>query len=99
MVPATGLAWVRSPACSVVVGVTPVGSYTTILRWRGRASRPAQVAARLHGPVCARAGIVKSRAERVADDVFERPDPAVRALQDEWARLTETGIESSEEAT
>jgi phenylpropionate dioxygenase-like ring-hydroxylating dioxygenase large terminal subunit len=92
MVATTGLCWIEAPGVRIVAGLTPVGTYRTILRWRGEATGAARHAARLLSAFITRRGQTTSRAEALADDAFEAPDPAVQRLQDLRAREAEQAI-------
>ncbi len=92
MVAATGLAWIEAPGIRVVAGLTPVGAYRTILRWRGAASGPANLAARVTSATLARTGRITTHAETLADDAYGVPDLAVRRLRDLRARNAERVI-------
>jgi nitrite reductase/ring-hydroxylating ferredoxin subunit len=88
MIADTGLAWVevvgaaRDPSPRVVIGVTPVGSYRTVLRWRGEirrdapagflAGRLAMAPRRLSGRGVAIAERLADATEQVADDGIDR---------------------------
>jgi len=94
MVAATGLAWVQSPGVRVVVGLTPIGSYRTILRWRGEASGAANLAGRALCALLPRTARTTAQAEELADEVYSLPDPAVERLQDLQAQRAERNLDS-----
>lgn len=89
MIPNTGLAHVTAPGISMIVGLTPIGRYRTILRWRGTASGGAFAAGRLAAAVLARTGRVTAMAESVADLVEGVPDAGVGRLRDLRATYAE----------
>ncbi|MCW3001033.1 MAG: rieske [2Fe-2S] domain protein [Conexibacter sp.] len=92
MVPGTGLAWLRSEEARAIVGLTPIGPYRTIVRWRGEADGAAYVAGRLLSAALSRTGRTTARAEFVADDVEGLPDAGLDRLRDLRARHSERVI-------
>jgi len=92
MIATTGLCWIEAPVVQIVVGLTPVGPYRTILRWRGEATSATRHAAPLLSACMARSGRTTIQAEALADDAFGDPDPAVERLQDLRARQAEQTV-------
>lgn len=92
MIATTGLAWAEAPGFRVLVGLTPIGDYRTILRWHGEAAGGTIRVARMMSSFVARTGRTTVRAEGMADDAFDLPDPAVQLLRDLRAQQAERTV-------
>ncbi|MGB8388676.1 Rieske 2Fe-2S domain-containing protein, partial [Mycobacterium sp.] len=75
----------RNPACEVTIGLTPVGTYRTVVRWRAVLLGPAHRFWfwRTSGLVAARrwSGRATDTAEALSDAASRGHDPGVRALR------------------
>jgi nitrite reductase/ring-hydroxylating ferredoxin subunit len=81
MVVQTGLSWVQAPGVSLIVGLTPISQYRTIVRWSGQASGPRLAAGRALSALGPRSGRTAAAAQRLADELIGYPDPALGLLR------------------
>jgi nitrite reductase/ring-hydroxylating ferredoxin subunit len=75
----------RTPSVDLVIGLTPISAYRTVVRWRLLLSGPGRrvwtLAARTAASGRRLAGRSPDAAERLCDDVSLANDPGVRALR------------------
>lgn len=83
-VEAVGGRW--SPACEVTIGLTPIDTYRTVLRWRvvlsGAAHRCLSLGARALSAARQVAGRDSDACEALSDSTSRNSDPGVRALRE-----------------
>lgn len=89
MAASTGLAWIESPGTRVAVGLTPIGPYRTIVRWRGEATGVGHRIGSALSLLGSRTGRMTVSAQVQADAVEALPDAGVQRLRDLRARLAE----------
>lgn len=90
-----------SPACRVSIGLTPIDTYRTALRWRavltGRAHRFFSVGAHTVSTARRLAGRAEDACEALADSTTRTSDPGVRALREAREQNAQLNSEGAHE--
>jgi nitrite reductase/ring-hydroxylating ferredoxin subunit len=107
IVPDTGFTRVEvgggrfSPACEVSIGLTPVDSYRTVLRWRavltGRTHRFFSLGAHTLSTARRVVGRDSDACEALSDSTLRNSDPGVRALREAREQAVERETEGAAE--